>query len=740
MQKIRARLLPLLLVLAMLAGIFPMTALAAADDDVTIYMSFEGYTLGHGFFVEPTRLTLPAGSTGEDATRKLLTQAGLTYDYSTAWGFFLNRVFGLDAGDANPPDFIMDAIAEGEDWEGNPFVFDSAGSADGSLGSGDHLGVSGWMVTVNHQTPPVGMDGHMLADGDVIRWQFSLLMGDDLGIQEEWNAPLYEHADKSDLIRALFAAGLPDSKLQVALAVIINPLATAADAANALAVLTWTNSFADIAAEDWFFEAVWWANARELMAGVGEGQFAPTMTFSRAMVAALLWNVAGQPQVTGSAAFDDVAAGQWYSNAIAWASASGLVQGFGDGRFGPHEPITREQLAVFFRNYAAYLGHNTNGGVFSSDFADENLISSWALEALQWANTVGLIGGRTPTTIVPQGTAMRAETARLLQLFFELVLETPGITPGVAIADAAAFLLQVVPNPGMGAVGGDWLVLGLARSGLPVPEAFFDDYFSAVERHITDRNGVLDERILSEYSRVILGLTAAGFDPCDVAGVDLTAPLGDFERVIWQGINGAIFALLALDSLDFPIQQAQEAYTQATRELFVQEILRRQTPDGGWNMTAGMPGLIGQNEQGDADVTGMALQALAKYQDMPEVYAATERALAFLTEIQREDGGFASAFSPEESSVESAVQVLVALTELGICINDPRFAPNGNTLADNILSFRNADGGFRQTRTRPETRLISTEQALYALVAAQRAQDGRNSLYRMDDAGRRGVG
>ena len=277
-----------------------------------------------------------------------------------------------------------------------------------------------------------------------------------------------------------------------------------------------------------------------------------------------------------------------------------------------------------------------------------------------------------------------------------------------AITRTASYILRTVRNPGVGEVGGDWAILGLARSGHPVPELYFSRYLGAVERHTRANNGVLDQRRVTEHSRVILGLTAAGFDPRDVAGFDLLAPLRDFDRVVWQGINGPIFALLALDSLDYPSE---------LREQFVEEILNRQLADGGWNLTG---------ERGDPGITGMALQALAKYRDDPEVAAAVRRGLTFISRAQEESGGFSG-------NVESAVQVLVALTELNISIDNPRFVKNGNTVLDNILSFGNADGSFHHSRDSTESNLMATEQALYGLAAARRATNGQNSLYRMSD-------
>ncbi|MDR1192992.1 MAG: S-layer homology domain-containing protein [Peptococcaceae bacterium] len=305
-----------------------------------------------------------------------------------------------------------------------------------------------------------------------------------------------------------------------------------------------------------------------------------------------------------------------------------------------------------------------------------------------------------------------------------------------AVNSAASYMLRTVKAPEVGSVGGEWAVIGLARAGGGAPPAsYYANYYKTVEQYVKDCEGQLHDKKYTEYSRVILGLTAAGYDPRDVAGYDLTAALGDFERVIWQGVNGPIFALIALDSLDYPIPLNPQAKTQATRDLYLREILRRQTADGGWNLTAGSSGPVGPNDRGDPDITGMALQALARYQARKDVKTAVDKALAFLSGRQDGDGGYSSWGN---ANSESVVQVLVALCELGISDGDSRFVKNGHTLVDNILSYQNADGSFNHTAAGGGNSQMSTEQAFYGLVAARRARAGQNSLYRMADAIQRG--
>jgi hypothetical protein len=298
-----------------------------------------------------------------------------------------------------------------------------------------------------------------------------------------------------------------------------------------------------------------------------------------------------------------------------------------------------------------------------------------------------------------------------------------------AVADAAAYVLKTVKSPQVDSVGGEWAVIGLARSGYSVPDSWYENYRAAVEKYAKDCGGVLHDKKYTEYSRVTLGLTAAGYDPRDVAGYDLTKPLEDFDKTVWQGINGPIWALIALDSL---------GYANGQRDGYIAEILRRQLDDGGWNLTGGeSAGTKGQ--RADPDLTGMALQALAKYQDRPEVKAATDSALACLSKAQDAKGGYASAMSGGAPAVESVAQVLVALCELGIPADDARFVKNGNTLAGNVLSFQNADGSFRHTADGTGNNQMSTEQGLYAMAAAKRALEGGGSLYRMGDAAKRGA-
>jgi len=295
-----------------------------------------------------------------------------------------------------------------------------------------------------------------------------------------------------------------------------------------------------------------------------------------------------------------------------------------------------------------------------------------------------------------------------------------------AMEQTASFILNTVTAPEVGSVGGEWAVIGLARSGYAVPQRYWDSYYETVEQYVKAKKGVLHKRKYTEYSRVIVALTSIGADPTNVAGYNLLTALGDFEKTIWQGINGPIWALIALDSGNYDMPVNAEAKTQATRQMYIDEILSRQNNDGGWNLTS-----KGGDSESDPDITGMALQALAKYQSQPAVKTATEQALTCLSNMQDSSGGYVSW---ETSNSESVVQVIVALCELGIDLNDSRFVKNGCTLLDNLMSYRNADGSFRHTAQGSGNDQMSSEQGFYGLAAAIRAVEGKNSLYRMGDS------
>ena len=292
------------------------------------------------------------------------------------------------------------------------------------------------------------------------------------------------------------------------------------------------------------------------------------------------------------------------------------------------------------------------------------------------------------------------------------------------LQQTADYVYNTVKNPVVGSVGGEWAIIGLSRSGSKIPPQYYTNYFQNVESYVKSCTGVLHERKYTEYSRVALALTAIGKDPRNVAGYNLLYPLGDFEKTVWQGINGPVWALIALDSANYNIPENTDAKTLATREMYIQYILDAQKSDGGWALSK-------SSSAPDPDITGMTLQALAKYKERADVKEAIEKALIWISSNQNSNGGFET-YGAETS--ESVVQIIVALCSLGISPNDARFVKNGNTVIDNLLSYRLSDGSFAHTKDSRSSNLMATEQALYALSAVKRATNGEKNLYDMSDS------
>lgn len=218
---------------------------------------------------------------------------------------------------------------------------------------------SGWVFRVNGEFPDVAMQDYQLSDGDVIEVLFIANYMDEPG---------------------LF---LP---------------------------------FTDVN-NHWAYSAIKRVYNRGLMLGVSDTRFAPNQALSRAMLVTVLYRLADEPDVTADNPFTDVPAGQWYTNAVIWAAANGIVSGFGDGTFRPNEPATRAQAAVMLCGYAKLAGRDTTQRADLSAYADAAEIPSWALAEMQWANAAQLIRGRSDTILAPNAGTTRAEMAKILSTF-----------------------------------------------------------------------------------------------------------------------------------------------------------------------------------------------------------------------------------------------------------------------------------------------------------------------------------
>ena len=275
--------------------------------------------------------------------------------------------------------------------------------------------------------------------------------------------------------------------------------------------------------------------------------------------------------------------------------------------------------------------------------------------------------------------------------------------------------MATLGTPTVNSTGGEWMVIGLARSGRTVPAGYYDNVVEYVKAN-ADANERLHPTKVTDNARVILALTAIGKDVTNVGGHNLLKGLDSMDYVQAQDINGPIFTLIALDSHNYPTMG------DVTREKLIQVILDAQLNDGGWNLSA---------ENADPDLTAMAIQALAPYYKTNEtVKAAVDKALEALSALQRTDGGFDSWGTVNS---ESCAQVIVALTALGIDPTaDSRFVKNGHTVLDALAGFYVTGGGFRHTAG-GERNDMATEQGYYALTAYYRFANTQTRLYDMSD-------
>ena len=179
--------------------------------------------------------------------------------------------------------------------------------------------------------------------------------------------------------------------------------------------------FPDVTEGGWFYDAVRCAYENSLMDGVGDSLFAPNSETTRAQLVTILYRLEGAPEVSGTSGFSDVAAGIWYTDAVAWAAQNGIVNGVSDTEFAPGDDITREQLAVILYRYAACQGYDVSQRADLSGFGDASSIRPYAQEALSWAHAQGLVLGFEDGSLRPQGTASRAQIAAVLMRFLAAV-------------------------------------------------------------------------------------------------------------------------------------------------------------------------------------------------------------------------------------------------------------------------------------------------------------------------------
>ncbi|WP_262495811.1 S-layer homology domain-containing protein [Paenibacillus sp. B2(2019)] len=647
-----------------------------------VTLSVDKLTIKKGYVIPSVQVELLSGDTVWSVFERVLDSRGIDYRYS--W----NSTFG------------------------SVYVESIAGDGEFDHGSG-----SGWMYNVNGKYPNYGASSYNLSAGDKIQWRYTTNLGADLNapIPTTSPTPTPSATPKPSGIPGAGGGSNPDANVDP------NPSPSPTATPNDIKQV-----YKDVdKISSWAFSAIETATVKGYIQG-NNGQVNPKdhitrAEFTKILVSALELDIKSDKGIT----YKDVALGDWFYPYVNAAHKAGLITGF-NNEFKPNDKITREQMAAIIVRALSIPA--TKPGTAIKDI---NTVSAWAKADVETIVATGLMLGDN-NQFKPKELVTREMAAVVATRTHDYKSGDKAVSP--YIQNTAAFLQKTVTNPVISSVGGDWTVFGLARSGVKVPDSYYAKYYANVEATLKEKAGKLHSVKYTEYDRVILALTSIGKNIDKVAGYNLLEPLADFDTVIKQGINGPVFALIALDSNHHDIPVVKDVKTQTTREMLIDYILGREINGGGW--------ALGSNAtEADPDITGMVIQGLTPYyKTNAKVTAAVDRGIAWLSKTQTADGGFASW---ESTNSESIAQVIVALTGLGIDPHkDSRFIKNGRSAVDALLGFAAAEGGFYHVKqggvgnggAKPgEVDLMATDQAMYALVAYDRFVKGQTSLYDMTD-------
>lgn len=298
-----------------------------------------------------------------------------------------------------------------------------------------------------------------------------------------------------------------------------------------------------------------------------------------------------------------------------------------------------------------------------------------------------------------------------------------------ALKKAESYLQKTVTSPVVNTLSGEWSVLAMARGGY-LTDYVRNAYLTELYKTLQDNKGILHHVKYTEYSRVVIALSALNISPTSVNGYNLLEPLADFKKVSGQGINGSSSALIALDTKKYEIPELKNGKTQTTRDALIADILRKEIEGGGWALSGNIA---------DPDVTAMTIQSLVPYMSRNDVNAAVNRGIEKLAALQDADGGYSSDFISESGNpvknLESSAQVVIALSAVDASlIQQETFMKNGKTLLDELLRYQKEDGSFCHV-IGDKSDAMATDQGTLALLAWSRAVNGQTRLYDMTDLG-----
>lgn len=734
----------LLTFLLWMGGDADVQAAAASQPAGYVTLTVEKFTIGQGFLIGPSKVPFYAGENYAQVLDRVLAENNYGHGYTGSLinSYYLSSIGNGDSGVVRIPAVIrnMGAAVDSSGSQIAPPNSNAINDDFPNLGEFAYSNMSGWMYSVNGFFPSSDVSSYRANEGDLVRFQFTVHgYGADLGSADGGagvNALVL--ADKSQLMKKVaeinadkeswFAVDGVEAAYENAMVILETLDARQARVDAALAQL---NAQEVIAPEAVSLEP------QESQLEVSQ-TLALQPVFEPANVnQTRVSYTSDNPEVAEVSPEGIVTARKAGQANVTVTTVNGLTAVCQVTVSKPPVPMT----GISPKDMSIGVGTATKLQVAPQpEDADAAYTLTYQSSdpSIVEISPEGILNGK------KDGTAQITVTATLEDnTQFTATCTVTVARNAEAIAAPLADVLKQTrdyifttdPSPDMAS---QWHIIGLARGGF-LTDAYKDKFYSNAAAYIREKKGVLNKNKYSDYSKMILAMTAIGKDARNIEGYNLLEKLADFEKVKKQGINGPIWAMIAFHSHpSYKIPTVSGVKEQTTEAGLIEYVLAREISGGGWTLMGTVA---------DVDMTAMALQALSPYYQKSgyeNVTAAIDRALAWLSEAQMADGGFYTLSSQggTVANAESTCQALTAFSALGIdCGEDSRFIKGGKWTVNALLSYRK-DGGFMHIKeggadnggaAAGQVNGMATEQAFYSLVAYQRMLNGQSALYDMSD-------
>lgn len=755
-----------------------LTTQAASNGRIVV--SFDRQTLGQGFLIEPVEVEYNSDDTGATIILSALKKAGYKAVYAGDGqsGFYLKGIKKADTGKLNIPKIIQDMkpYEVGKNNYIKPPTNKAKNDYAPDLCEFSYSTMSGWMYSVNGNYPGYGLSDYEPSNGDVLEVRFSVFgYGTDLGKAATEDDEVLDIADRHELVGLIGQINADSDKWFE-----IEEIKTAYDAAvkiikkfdasqgsvndacdklkKAMNLMPTDEEIAQDVSDliNSFSEEITMDNCEEVMKiwlsyeelTSLQKSYIDNVTVERLNGLCLSAKDLFLNPAYVVLNYDDVltedasVAASLYSIKEKYLSLIKKYKGF----FTEEEKATMtdafSKIPVSLKGIE--LPKTVNVSVKKTAKIKVTPIPSDTTDSLEFkyksSNTkvatvsktgvvTGKEDGKCTITVTSLNNLAIKKTCTV-----KVTSKAKKLTKSVdkVLQETNKYILSIDKNPG---AASQWFAIGRARNNSNLSDDYYELFYKNMVTYIAGSKGQITRAKYSDYSKAILSITATGHDARNVNGYNLLGYLADFDNVKKQGLNGPIWALIAVNSNpDYEIPK-KKVKNQTTKKKLINYILDAELEGGGWALTG---------KSADVDVTAMAIQSLSHYYGKADHKAETkaiDRALKWLGKNQNSKTGGYKTMGCENS--ESCAQVIVALCSLGIDpAKDTRFVKYGNWTVSNLISYHVSDSGFMHVKKTSannggaeagKVNGIATEQAFYSLVAYQRLLDGKTSLYDMSD-------